>query len=67
MKPGNIAISQPDKSELKIPGIVDLQERRGNLETVHGIYISLNLSRELMIWGDWLKSIMQQFTLTHQI
>lgn len=35
---------------------MDIPLRIGNLKTVHGIYISPSLCRELIIGGDWLKT-----------
>lgn len=48
-KPGNIDVSQADGSEKEILGMVDLVVRLSNLETVHRIYISPSLGRELII------------------
>lgn len=40
---------------MEILGIIDLPVRLGNLETVHGIYISPSLGGELITGQDWLK------------
>ena len=52
IKPGNIEVSQADGNEVEIFGTEDLLMWISNLETVHKIYISPGLCRELIIGGN---------------
>lgn len=43
--------------------MVDLPVRIGNFESVHGIYISPSLERELIIRGDWFMKLVDKAVL----